>query len=561
MKPALYLIAGILLLSGSALAGTPMEIGWAELLPPELRDRPLMPEPVHDLSALGEFDDELLGDPAVQLEPAAPVVAELDGRHIRRPGYRVPLGITEAMEVEEFLLVPWFGACIHVPPPPSNQIVHVRSTSGIPLDALYQPFWISGEVRVEQVESEMATAGYRIGAARVEPYLYCSAVVQRRQGIAFPLADQLSLLRAGAGLGPLEGTQQLLPLPVLQLEAGHTQPVGGPVAAVGPCRPGFPGPLAVLGQGPVLRQTLLMGSIPGQQLLCHQLLQQTCSLPGRPGIDLQRHQVVQIPSTQPDSGLMGQTQGSRSGALLPRLTLQGGQLPPVFGPGRVALEQHLLPLGSAAMVALLVTHAHQQLIPDVIGGGIGAHHLLGQRDGPTILPQPAVALHQQLGLLQVQASLPALLLQQPGGLGKLLLGGQQLGQIEPVLARRLRLQSIMGQGLAQPADGCLVLPGTDGHIAETLLNQCQLQTPGRGLLQRGVEQAAGLGQITLLLCLLGAVQRSEDHRTDRLLSHTQCRCQQQSEPQQDVATMSDSGHGYLPSRRKYRVLVASRATG
>lgn len=172
MKPALYLIAGILLLSGSALAGTPKEIGWAELLPPELRDRPLMPEPVHDLSALGEFDDELLGDPAVQLEPAAPVVAELDGRHIRLPGYIVPLGITEAMEVEEFLLVPWFGACIHVPPPPSNQIVHVRSTSGIPLDALYQPFWISGEVRVEQVESEMATAGYRISAASVEPYLY-----------------------------------------------------------------------------------------------------------------------------------------------------------------------------------------------------------------------------------------------------------------------------------------------------------------------------------------------------------------------------------------------------
>src|SRR5690606_35917877 len=89
----------------------------------------------------------------------------------------------------------------------------------------------------------------------------------------------------------------------------------------------------------------------------------------------------------------------------------------------------------------------------------------------------------------------------------------------------------------------------------------QLQAPGRGLFQRGVEQAAGLGQITLLLCLLGAVQRGEDHRTDRLLSHTQCRCQQQSEPQQDVATMSDSGHGYLPSRRKYRVLVASRATG
>src|SRR5690606_25017157 len=99
MKPALYLIAGILLLSGSAPAGMPLEIGWPDLLPPELRDRPWMPEPVHDLSALGEFYEELLDAPAVQLEPAAPVVAELHGRHIRLPAYIVPLGITVAMEV------------------------------------------------------------------------------------------------------------------------------------------------------------------------------------------------------------------------------------------------------------------------------------------------------------------------------------------------------------------------------------------------------------------------------------------------------------------------------
>lgn len=171
MTRILHLLCAGLLLT-STLATAAVEIAWDELLPPELRELQEIPLPVHDLSALGELGEEEFGDPAVQTESAAPVVAEMDGRRIRLPGYIVPLGITEAMEVEEFLLVPYFGACIHVPPPPSNQIVHVRSTSGIKLADLYQPFWITGVVQVEHMESELANAGYRIEEAGVEPYLY-----------------------------------------------------------------------------------------------------------------------------------------------------------------------------------------------------------------------------------------------------------------------------------------------------------------------------------------------------------------------------------------------------
>ena len=171
MTRILHLLCTGLLLT-STLATAAVEIAWDELLPPELRELQEIPLPVHDLSALGELGEEEFGDPAVQTDAAAPVVPEIDGRRIRLPGYIVPLGITEAMEVEEFLLVPYFGACIHVPPPPSNQIVHVRSTSGIKLADLYQPFWITGVVQVEQVESELANAGYRIEEAGVEPYLY-----------------------------------------------------------------------------------------------------------------------------------------------------------------------------------------------------------------------------------------------------------------------------------------------------------------------------------------------------------------------------------------------------
>ena len=164
------LLTGLMLLA-MATANAAEEIAWDELLPAELRELQEIPLPVHDLSLLGEMDAEL-GDPAVQMETNAPVVQELDGREVKLPGYVVPLGITEAMEVEEFLLVPYFGACIHVPPPPSNQVVHVRSTSGIKLRDLYQPFWISGTIQVEHMENELANAGYRIDAASIEPYVY-----------------------------------------------------------------------------------------------------------------------------------------------------------------------------------------------------------------------------------------------------------------------------------------------------------------------------------------------------------------------------------------------------
>lgn len=156
----------MMLLAGAS-AGAAQEMTWGELVPEGFRVA--APQPLHDLSQLGELD-EALGDPAVQLEPHAPVVPGLDGRPIRLPGYIVPLGLSDTGTVEEFLLVPYYGACIHVPPPPSNQIVHVTSRTGIDLQQLYQPFWISGTLRVEQVHSDLAEAGYRIRDAIVESY-------------------------------------------------------------------------------------------------------------------------------------------------------------------------------------------------------------------------------------------------------------------------------------------------------------------------------------------------------------------------------------------------------
>lgn len=173
MRRLAAIIAACALSFGAMQAFAVEELSWGDLVPPEALDLAGMPQPTHDLSALADtLSDEEFGDPAVQMQPAAPVVAALDGRSVKLPGYIVPLGIDPDGSVSEFLLVPYFGACIHVPPPPSNQIVHVRSKKGIELAALYQPFWVSGAMQVEHVESELANAGYRISEASVEPYSY-----------------------------------------------------------------------------------------------------------------------------------------------------------------------------------------------------------------------------------------------------------------------------------------------------------------------------------------------------------------------------------------------------
>lgn len=68
------------------------------------------------------------------------------GEVIEIPGYALPLEF-DGVRVTEFLLVPWAGACIHTPPPPSNQIIHVRSPDGFEMRGLFDPVVVSGELR------------------------------------------------------------------------------------------------------------------------------------------------------------------------------------------------------------------------------------------------------------------------------------------------------------------------------------------------------------------------------------------------------------------------------
>jgi hypothetical protein len=149
------------------------EIMWDGLLPPDFTPEALM----------AKFNDRLAdvqdGSPEAQLIYAemqeelnnAPVNQALDETLVRLPGFIAPLDYS-GEEITEFLLVPYFGACIHVPPPPVNQTVLVQTAEGhgIKVEDSFAPIWVMGTLKVEESETALASAGYAIEGALIEPY-------------------------------------------------------------------------------------------------------------------------------------------------------------------------------------------------------------------------------------------------------------------------------------------------------------------------------------------------------------------------------------------------------
>ena len=145
------------------------EVKWDDLISPSWN-----PEAIIKSLNLGMMMD---GDPRANaaLEKLrqewdnAPGNPTLDGAEVRIPGFVVPLE-REGNALREFLLVPYFGACIHVPPPPANQIVHVVSPKPIPNTATMDAVWVSGKLGLVPSKTLMGSASYRLQAAAVEPY-------------------------------------------------------------------------------------------------------------------------------------------------------------------------------------------------------------------------------------------------------------------------------------------------------------------------------------------------------------------------------------------------------
>jgi hypothetical protein len=99
----------------------------------------------------------------------APSNPALEGQAVRIPGFVVPLEETRD-GIKEFLLVPYFGACVHTPPPPANQIVHVLPQTAAKNVRSMDAVWVSGIITRTRTDSFMGTSSYRLEARQVEPY-------------------------------------------------------------------------------------------------------------------------------------------------------------------------------------------------------------------------------------------------------------------------------------------------------------------------------------------------------------------------------------------------------
>jgi hypothetical protein len=155
--------------AATSAASAPRTINWEVLVPAGWN--PFKDFKNLDLGSLNDGDPRA-NDLLARMRKAwdnAPVNPALIGQLVRIPGFVVPLeegqnGMTE------FLLVPYFGACVHSPPPPSNQIIHVLPK--VPARSLrsMDTVWVSGVLTTLQTDSYMGTASWRLAASSVMPY-------------------------------------------------------------------------------------------------------------------------------------------------------------------------------------------------------------------------------------------------------------------------------------------------------------------------------------------------------------------------------------------------------
>ncbi len=143
------------------------EISWDALVPTDWD--PLKRYRGSAIAQLGDGSDAgvALAKRMRETWDNAPTNRALDGALVRLSGYLVPLEADKG-QLSEFLLVPFFGACIHVPPPAANQMVHIRLADPVAGMRTMDLVWVSGRLETGRTDSAMGTAGYRMVAPHME---------------------------------------------------------------------------------------------------------------------------------------------------------------------------------------------------------------------------------------------------------------------------------------------------------------------------------------------------------------------------------------------------------
>jgi hypothetical protein len=180
LAAAAGLLVAASLPSAIAAVDPPLELKWHQLVPPA---PPKAPKPFFagrpvDIGKPAGPDDgtpapapvpegRWMSTPAKPGTMPTPVVEDLNGKRVHIGGYVVPLTF-DSTRVKEFLLVPFVGACIHVPPPPANQIIYVKAEQGFDVKETFDPVWVTGTLKVTTTFTGLAETGYTLDAEKVE---------------------------------------------------------------------------------------------------------------------------------------------------------------------------------------------------------------------------------------------------------------------------------------------------------------------------------------------------------------------------------------------------------
>lgn len=164
--------------AGSADTANPTMPGfrsveWEDLIPPGFSGEEILERYRERLDAAAPGSPELdaIYDEMIAEYDDTSINADLDSEEIQLAGFVAPLTY-EGDRIVEFLLVPYFGACIHVPPPPANQTVMITLADGesLSLEESWGAVWVAGEMAATTTTTDLATAGYSITEAAFGVY-------------------------------------------------------------------------------------------------------------------------------------------------------------------------------------------------------------------------------------------------------------------------------------------------------------------------------------------------------------------------------------------------------
>jgi len=142
-----------------------LDLAWSDLLPEGEAQR--IAE-LQQMQAVASGMDHFGIESMPQIQTFNTVDA-LDGQRVRIGGYVLPFDFNGG-EISRFLLVPYVGACIHVPPPPPNQLVYVTTSEPIEIDGLWDPVYAEGILRTTRQDNDLGDTAYTLELDVIRPY-------------------------------------------------------------------------------------------------------------------------------------------------------------------------------------------------------------------------------------------------------------------------------------------------------------------------------------------------------------------------------------------------------